>query len=106
MIDRGWTNNAQLKFFLLWTLFIVVLSVVICRAQTKMGLDLSFEGQMWYSYVIDSTWLGINEPDGDLPRRGNGTYGYWLADGNGDLIPVRKFRKPVTEPYQKYTVME
>jgi len=85
---------------------IVILLCAGTFAQTKMDLDFSFEGQMWYSYAIDSTWLGINEPDGDLPRRENGTYRYWLADGNGDLIPVRKFRKPVTEPYQKYTVME
>ena len=47
---------------------------------------------LWYSYEIDSTWLGVNLPDGDLPRRSNGTYLYWKTDSLGNLIPRRTLK--------------
>ena len=76
-------------------------------AQSKMSLDLEFEGQIWYSYVIDSTYLNVNLPNGELPRREDGTYLYWAYP----LTPVVKYKKfPESEPAvplnnKKYTVM-
>lgn len=52
---------------------------------------------IWQSFRIDSSWLNVWLPNGELPRRENGTYLYWLADENGNLEPVRKidFRLPI-----------
>lgn len=52
---------------------------------------------VWYSYIIDSTYLNVNLPNGELPRRANRTYLYWKADKNGKLIPLRKidYRLPI-----------
>lgn len=52
---------------------------------------------VWSGYVIDSTWWHVWLPNGDLPRRENGTYLYWKADANGELIPLRKidYRLPI-----------
>lgn len=44
---------------------------------------------IWHSYVIDSAWLNVWLPNGDLPRRENGTYRYWKADSLGNLIQIR-----------------
>jgi len=54
---------------------------------------VSCSGQQYtvgYSFVIDSTYLNVRLPNGELPRRANGTYLYWKVDENGDLIPVRR----------------
>lgn len=52
---------------------------------------------VWHSYVIDSTYWHVWNPDGTLPKRSNGTYLYWKADNNGKLIPLRKidYRLPI-----------
>ena len=88
---------------------LIILLALSIKAQSKMEIDLSFEGEKWYSYVIDSTWLGINEPDGNLPRREDDTYRYWKLI-NGKLQPVIKFRNWAGETMflmaKKYTVME
>jgi len=52
---------------------------------------------IWHGYVIDSLWWNVWLPDGNLPRRANGTYLYWKEDTNGNLIPLRKidYRLPI-----------
>lgn len=45
---------------------------------------------VWHSFEIDSAWLNVWLPNGDLPRRANKTYRYWKEDSKGNLIPVRK----------------
>lgn len=52
---------------------------------------------VWSGYVIDSTYWHVWNPDGSLPKRENGTYLYWKADANGNLIPRRKidYRLPI-----------
>lgn len=96
-----------MKLFL--TLLIVHLSafggLYIAPAQTRPAM-MQFNDEIkvdqndfivWSSYVIDSTWLNVWLPNGDLPRRENGTYKYWKADSNGNLIPLRKidYRLPI-----------
>lgn len=82
-------------------LFIILFALSI-KAQTKMDLGLEFEGQIWYSYVIDSTYLGVNLPNGELPRREDGTYLYWAYP----LTPVIKYRKKPDSDLIKYSVMQ
>lgn len=60
--------------------------------------------RVWYSYVIDSTYWHVWDADGSLPKRENGTYKYWKADSEGNLIPLRKidYRLPI---FQEQSVM-
>lgn len=52
---------------------------------------------VWYSFVIDSSWLGVNLPNGELPRRESGTYLYWKENQYGKLMPIKKYGIKVTE---------
>lgn len=84
-----------MKLIVLISLFI--LSTAFC--QTKPGrmqlgeLGTEYKWMIWHSYVIDSTYWRVWLPNGDLPRRANGTYLYWKEDKNGKLIPLRKIEK-------------
>ena len=77
-------------------------------AQSKMDLSVVILNptQVGYSFVVDSSYLDVNLSNGTLPRRANGTYLYWKADANGDLMPVIRFKyleTMIAKP--KYTVM-
>ncbi len=56
-------------------------------------LNLSFEGEAWYSAIMDSTYLEVRNPDGSMPRHTNGIYKYWKLDEDGKMTPVTKFRE-------------
>lgn len=75
--------------------FLILISTVSIYGQKAQLKDISVDDKylVWYSYVIDSTYLGVHTATGDLPRRANGTYLYWKADQNGQLIPVRKIKE-------------
>jgi len=86
--------------------YILILTLLIVNSSLLIGQKASFVSEVevdnstyivWHSYVIDSAWLNVWLPNGDLPRRENGTYKYWKADSNGDLIPLRKidYRLPI-----------
>lgn len=59
--------------------------------------QLGLQTSTWYGYEIDSLWLGVNLPDGELPRRANGTYLYWKADSLGNLFPAQETRYYFTD---------
>ena len=55
---------------------------------TKMPVD-------GYGFLIDFNYWGVHLPDGDLPRRENRTYLYWMEDPNThELIQVIYYRDP------------
>lgn len=56
-------------------------------------LRTEYKWMIWHSYVIDSTYWHVWLPNGDLPRRANGTYLYLKEDKDGKLIPLRKIEK-------------
>lgn len=90
---------------LLLTLYILHCTLYIAPAQTRPAMmqlnnEIKVDEQqfvIWHSYVIDSSWLNVWLPNGDLPRRENGTYLYWKADSSGNLIPLKKidYRLPI-----------
>lgn len=43
--------------------------------------------------LAGNTWLNVRLPNGDLPRRADGSYLYWKTDKEGKLIPIRKIGK-------------
>lgn len=96
----------MLKYFNIVILFVILSVVEVCGQPAKAtfvynnGSEIEVDQNkyiIWHGYVIDSVWWHVWLPNGDLPRRENGTYLYWKADENGDLIPLRKidYRLPI-----------
>lgn len=91
------------KIFLILALYVVHCAFCIAQAQTGKATFIEpikvDESRyiVWSGYVIDSTYWHVWNPDGTLPKRENGTYKYWKADNNGNLIPLRKidYRLPI-----------
>jgi hypothetical protein len=83
-------------------LFIILFTCGL-QAQNKTEFNLKFEGDKWWSFVIDSTYLGIRNPDGSLLKREDGTYRYWKQI-NGKLQPVIKYKNAGI--LKRYTVMQ
>ena len=86
-------------------LILLIVNYSLLIAQTRPAMmqfndEIKVDEQqfiVWHSYVIDSTYWQVWNPDGSLPRRENGTYKYWKADNQGNLIPIRKidYRLPI-----------
>lgn len=60
------------------------------KATFVKEVEVEYKWMIWHSYVIDSAYWKVWQPDGSLPRRSDGTFLYWAVDSNGDLIPIRK----------------
>ena len=108
------------------TLVLIILFSTLTFAQLEQPTiyakaDLP-EYDIWYSAVIDSAWLGVNNDYLEfvwispttgqeiwgygLPKHPGGHYKYWAIDENGDIIPRRTYRRKTTETLRpKYTVM-
>lgn len=41
---------------------------------------------LWYGFMIDSSYLNVWLSNGELPRRENRTYKYWMVDSSGQLL--------------------
>ncbi|MBK8609085.1 MAG: hypothetical protein IPL84_03860 [Chitinophagaceae bacterium] len=92
----------MLKLFVnIFLLFVILSEVEVCQtAKASFVKEVSVDEStyiVWSGYVIDSAYLNVWLLNGDLPRRANGTYLYWKADTNGNLIPRRKidYRLPI-----------
>ena len=69
----------------------IVEKITIVYQEKLQGLTLTFPGEAWYSYPIDSLFLNVNEPDGSLPKTEDGYYKYWKKV-NGKYISITQFR--------------
>lgn len=99
----------------MFRLFVNITLIAFCllsvsysqTAKAKFIKEVEVDGSkymFWYSYVIDSTYLRVWNPDGTLPKRESGTYKYWKAESNGKLTPLIKidYRLPI---FQKQSVV-
>ena len=81
------------------SIILVLLSIAVAAQTPKATFikEVQVERQwvIWHSYVIDSTWWMVWTPTGDLPRRENGTYKYWMEDSSGNLIPIRYIKRRI-----------
>jgi hypothetical protein len=83
----------MLKYFN--SIILIIVLSTFTRAQTPKAIiinevEVEYRWMIWHAYVMDSAYLKVWLPNGDLPRRANGTFLYWKVDENGDLIPIRK----------------
>lgn len=86
----------MLKFFSILFLCGITFAQV-SKASFVKEVEVESKYIVWSGYVVDSAYLNVWLPNGDLPRRANGTYLYWKADANGNLMPRRKidYRLPI-----------
>ncbi len=73
--------------------FLVANAQVIERAERVdniVEMDTTNK-DIWWSFVIDSTYLGFSLPNGELPRRENGTYLYWKENEFGELMSIKRY---------------
>lgn len=94
----------MLKFFSILFLLCGLTFAQVPKASFVKEVEVESKYIVWSGYVIDSTYLNVWLPNGDLPRRENGTYLYWKVDARGNLMPRRKidYRLPI---FQDQTVM-
>lgn len=54
--------------------------------------DTVRNASLWYGWDIDEELLSVRMPDGNFPKREDGSYYYINQDSEGNLIPKRKIK--------------
>ena len=91
----------MLRYFSILILFSSLTFAQTAKASFIEEVEVPSKYIVWHAFVIDSLWLNKWLPNGDLPRRENATYRYWMSDVNSNLIPIRKidYRLPMFQEH-------